>query len=103
MSTAKHTPGPWEETKGGFIHGPVRKPRDHAVQVSVCRVSYPFRPLNKEDPWEMQFPANARLIAAAPELYDIVLGLMEYHGPGTCPDHLFEAGNNILRRIEGEE
>ena len=76
MSESTHTPGPWEEIKCGFIHGPIRKPKNYATQVSICRVTYPTRPLNKNDPWDMQFPANARLIAAAPELLDALENLV---------------------------
>jgi hypothetical protein len=54
-SMSKHTPGPWKVEPGGFVGGPVGKGR-------VCQTWNKF---------EQDFPnaeANARLIAAAPDL-----------------------------------
>ena len=97
MNTAKHTPGPWAVSPADGSLTPDKNACSIYKRGGTARIATIHCPVENSE------NANARLIAAAPELYDIVLGLMEYHGPGTCPDHLFEAGNNILRRIEGEE
>ena len=80
MSESKHTPGPWEILKDGrsiFGKGP--------VATLVCMVHLPPRPLNEKDQWEMQFPANARLIAAAPELLEAVKDLRDELCDAECP------------------
>lgn len=58
----KHTPGPWEAT-GNFVRSPMHQPEGlpRGVQIVECRDGY-FLPHTEEA------RANARLIAAAPEL-----------------------------------
>jgi hypothetical protein len=61
MTQMKHTPGPWEDNDAGLIYGQVSDDNDVAPFVSdVC-----------DSPLEYsgQEKANARLIAAAPEMF----------------------------------
>ena len=83
MSEAKHTPGPWEAT-GNLVRSPMHQPEGlpRGVQIVECRDGY-FLPHTAEA------KANARLIAAAPELLEALKaatdalagGLWDY-GPG---------------------
>jgi len=71
----KHTPGPWEigtSTRGYevcTIHGVERQPTEDGLGQSWVYV-YPPRVINGEWHWpdETEQLANARLIAAAPDL-----------------------------------
>jgi len=72
----KHTPGPWEVAWGGSFDGTrevfVRRPEDDvAIAADIL------------DPdTEAPSAANARLIAAAPELLEALRGLVdEQNGP----------------------
>ena len=62
MSEAKHTPGPWGAI-GNLVRSPMHQPEGlpRGVQIVECRDGY-FLPHTEEA------KANARLIAAAPEL-----------------------------------
>lgn len=66
---AKHTPGPWEAV-GNLVRSPMHQPEGlpTGVQVAECRDGY-FLPHTEEA------KANARLIAAAPELLGALEGL----------------------------
>lgn len=63
---ASHTPGPWEAI-GNLVRSPMYQPEGlpKGIQVAECRDGY-FRPHTEEA------KANARLIAAAPELLQIL-------------------------------
>ncbi|MDH0851826.1 hypothetical protein N5D66_28090 [Delftia tsuruhatensis] len=60
----KHTPGPWE-AMGTWVRSPMHQPEGlpRGVQIAECRDGY-FLPHTPEA------KANARLIAAAPELLE---------------------------------
>ena len=64
MSEAKHTPGPWDAI-GNLVRSPMHQPEGlpRGVQIVECRDGY-FLPHTEEA------KANARLIAAAPELLE---------------------------------
>ena len=64
MST-KHTPGPWEAV-GNLVRSPMVQPQglSKGVQIAECRDAY-FLSHTEES------RANARLIAAAPELLEV--------------------------------
>ena len=62
---AKHTPGPWEAV-GNLVRSPMVQPQglSKGVQIAECRDAY-FLSHTEES------KANARLIAAAPELLEV--------------------------------
>jgi hypothetical protein len=64
----KHTPGPWKVEDGGFVGGPIGFGR-------VCQT------WNKFEEDFQNAEANARLIAAAPELYGALIKLNTLCGP----------------------
>lgn len=68
----KHTPGPWEAT-GNFVRSPMHQPEGlpRGVQIVECRDGY-FLPHTEEA------KANARLIAAAPELLEALNACIDY-------------------------
>lgn len=79
---SKHTPGPWIITEIGTIEDDSHNP------VQICAIS----PRNRE--------ANARLIADAPEMYDLLKDLLPKlaaHGMRT------DEVRAILARIDSPE
>ena len=64
MNANKHTPGPWEAV-GNLVRSPMVQPQglSKGVQIAECRDAY-FLSHTEES------KANARLIAAAPELLE---------------------------------
>ncbi len=70
----KHTPGPWRvvEDAGDDRHGIYAKGFGF---VAFCGFSvYPEQP---DHPWTVQPPANARLLAAAPDLLEACEALVQ--------------------------
>jgi hypothetical protein len=66
--TTKHTPGPWQDNDAGLIYGQVSADDDEAPFIcDVCD--------NQPDYTERE-KANARLIAAAPELLTALKGTL---------------------------
>lgn len=77
----KHTPGPWYT-------------RSDADDLAICKVLDPNRT------WELErFEANARLIAAAPEMLEMLKTIREHV---YSDDSLFAADmDTLINRIEG--
>ena len=76
MADVKHTPGPWEQWGGGYVRHRVPDRAGRKVAYTLCSVSLPGanqrRSVNDtvmsyDDALTVQ-DANARLIAAAPDL-----------------------------------
>lgn len=68
--TAKHTPGPWEHLGQGDIVGTENDPLNQCVgSVDVCSV-YLRTVMGRTE-------ANARLIAAAPELLNALIMVLD--------------------------
>ncbi len=82
---SEHTPGPWKVVAP--VAGKLRKPDQKADRLigygktgeHVCE-SFQYREHDHHD--EETALANARLIAAAPELLEALLGLTNHLGPG---------------------
>lgn len=101
MAHAQHTPGPWETIKrctGFYDIGIPEKHREVGKPHWIATV------------WERdeKHATNARLIAAAPELVEALLGVIDCAGltalPGYRPE-LDQAVSNaraLLARIKGE-
>lgn len=109
MSDTKHTPGPWEARNnvgaGLEIFAPIEVKRD-ATDRDMIREPYPVFVMRPTDSarcliayeqwtqfptakWDAMQSANARLIAAAPELLSALCGLLsevEASGNGTARD-----------------
>lgn len=87
MSEIKHTPGPWNLHKHAFACVTSEK-----MMVANCAVTTS----NIEDLQPTQM-ANARLIAAAPDLLEAVAGLIRL---SEAIRHSVGLGKNQLERIE---
>ena len=75
MNRSQHTPGPWAVTTVGSCHG-VHPAASSNERDDICRVTpHNYHP----DGWpaaKAEAEANARLIAAAPELLAALVALM---------------------------
>ena len=75
---SKHTPGPWD--------------RAQVIHTKACRIGTRARPVCDVLPYKgeptPEDNANARLIAAAPDMYEALKGMLEdyedQHGQGVC-------------------
>jgi protein-arginine kinase activator protein McsA len=62
----KYTPGPWQYNDAGLIYGQINGEQNEALFVcNVCNEP-------ESDKYSEQEKANARLIATAPELLDLL-------------------------------
>ena len=70
-----HTPGPWQEGEQHESKVDIVCVKDGRFHAAISRVCIPLpRTFNRK---EMQ--ANARLIAAAPELLEALIAMLEMH------------------------
>lgn len=89
MKTA-HTPGPW-------IH---RTRLDDGANIgckdgyAICDMAYKYSSLSREE-----LDADAKLIAAAPELLAALHGLLHYRG--NIPDVFTEAADKAIAKATG--
>jgi hypothetical protein len=83
MSAAKHTPGPWhvKQLMSYVDQFEIRGPRDSGVM--VARTIEWGSAAEGDDPSE----ANARLIAAAPELLEALQEMVDEINSGDEPGH----------------
>ena len=86
MSAPKHTPGPWHVANGVQV----RSKRDQIAKVWMMR--------NGEG------NANARLIAAAPELYEALSGTLDWLAsyPGFASEAAWLNAHTALAKARGE-
>lgn len=95
----KHTPGPWHVKRGNGIYA-----KDQYIGLSLRGLTY-----DKGLPYK----ANARLMAAAPELLEFVRYVAKGIPVGDDPcsleeleellDHLEERAKRLIDKIEGDE
>ena len=74
----KHTPGPWH-----YVHGVAFK---HYVHSECGDLRIGLQEMHPEDGRDVPAKANAHLIAAAPEMFDVLLKIREM----SHPEHLAE-------------
>jgi hypothetical protein len=96
----QHTPGPWHHDEYGFISaGP-----------KVIGEAFLYELNDDERDEYLPCEANARLMAAAPELLEFVEGVAEGLNTGGNPGYLEDAvefleerAQRIIAKIEGDE
>lgn len=100
--TITHTPAPWESFKDRFGYGShsIGVPSDVGMKV-IATVDYDF-----DEPWLLQQHANARLIAAAPDLLALAKKLAgecsECEGVGVSMCFVDNDPNDITKGCHAE-
>ena len=93
---ANHTPGPWYVKRNG-----VRSPVNSEDGRHIAMINY--NPMTIPD--EMH-EANARLIAAAPEMLEVLIDLQEsaqYWSEYDVPIGIVDRLNAVISKAKGEE
>lgn len=101
MSKLQHTPGPWHVMEDGFgkvhSHPTVYATDDELRYIATCADYATIEKTNNL--------ANARLIAAAPEMLEILIedikGKCDYCGLSTCADCNFFRTKQIIEKATG--
>ena len=78
MSEAKHTPGPWSVEEYGDDDAPALV----IHKDSESRICFMATPGSHGDPARIE--ANARLIAAAPDMLAALMASEEFHNPNAA-------------------
>lgn len=68
MKEQKHTPGPWEATPD-WTHDRMEIRDKDGRRIAICMMDYPLGVATHD--------ANARLIAAAPAMYELLSDIMD--------------------------
>lgn len=108
---SEHTPGPWTiEYSETSVRWPtviaINEPgHDDGSPIEVCEISESFAiDAPPDDPDRMVAEANARLIAAAPELFSALDKLIDVLSTG-CPDDVtwadFAAALAAIAKVKG--
>ena len=94
---AKHTPGPWEAV-GNLVRSPMVQPQglSKGVQIAECRDAY-FLSHTEES------KANARLIAAAPELLEVAQMILAEDLLDFAPDECDSKIRAAIAKATGEQ
>ena len=93
---ANFTPGPWIVDK----HLDIRNKDSHVI----AQVSHMPGKIGGKDVFNPKSMANARLIAAAPEMYAMLLEVKNVLQQYDCDEALSYLGlEELLARIDGEE
>ncbi|EOI3540822.1 hypothetical protein ACMSY0_004180 [Cronobacter sakazakii] len=81
MSNRSYTPGPWVASKTDRSIGPICNDDDqsYGMILPVAWVEFDLNPGRHQ--------ANANLIAAAPELLEVLQLILSYHEDGNCQLH----------------
>lgn len=85
---SQHTPGPWKVEQGGFVGGPVGYGR-------VCQT------WNKFEEDFMNAKANARLIAAAPELLEVARLAAQHTYPRLHRSRMTQLARTAIAKLDG--
>lgn len=104
-SVAGHTPGPWEirhrlnsaglPNRGGR-YVILQKGSSLREDFFICEM--PFAACRGQD--EIEHEANARLIAAAPELLEFAKWVADRGGDNNCMD-IFKRASSLIAKAEG--
>ena len=98
MSTAKHAPGPWNAFNASWSETFITAPGfDHGI----CCLDINHATEESQDADEAQMAANARLIAAAPELLEALQFVMSAHGEQLTT--AFEQAQAAIAKATGEQ
>jgi hypothetical protein len=95
MNNAKHTPGPWEHDDST------------GVGVPLATGTQWFDVLGASEVATAQDYANARLIAAAPDLLEALRGVLDHFDPYATPgceenEQAYETARDAIRKATGE-
>ena len=94
MTQGKHTPGPWRAGASTFCRG------DGEIQMRV----YTDHPPTEFDVFGDNLSANARLIAAAPDMLEALKNLLAVHeGEGGTKYHAGDIARAAIARATGEK
>ncbi len=87
----KHTPGPWKVIDHDEEYISVT---DEEQQFGICRID------ENASESRSSMKANARLIAAAPEMYELLKKFA--YGPASEITRVMLEAEDILKRVDGE-
>lgn len=92
----KHTPGPWiaRNLSKGIWAVEAASPHVPGKTQEVCRIAGPWNPEN--------YRRNARLIAAAPELLNMLQRMLDESSSGSVCLCTMEHAENALKKARGE-
>jgi hypothetical protein len=104
MIEPKWTPGPWRCDDGACIWAPDARANIAAVSELRATTTVQFTPAEIRSADRNEIYANARLIAAAPELYEVLADFVKsYDEPGTINVNSFiPAMRAALAKARGE-
>lgn len=94
----KHTPGPWASDNVGAVIGADGFSVGIAFQRASTRVEY------EEGGWlERDAVANARLMAAAPDLLEALESLLSYHDKCGVDSSHGDKARSAIAKAKGEQ
>jgi hypothetical protein len=94
MNQQKHTPGPWQIAIGRYILAKVGPPRHERCTLEIAVMS-------KDDDWEEEQQANARLITSAPDLLDALKELVAKAEQTGCVGAYWDTARAAILKAEG--
>ena len=101
----KHTPGPWTIDEFGYINAGGQQIADvHVYDSSNCMDCGQCEGHSVRNEPKLPYQANARLMAAAPELLEALRLLMEFSsGIGSHYSIAYSIAEKLIAKIEGDE
>jgi hypothetical protein len=92
---SQHTPGPWKVDEFGYINASGQQIADvHVYDSKDCMDCGQCERHSVRNEPKLPYQANARLMAAAPEMYDVLKSIYPMIG---------QKGRAIIDKIEGDE
>lgn len=94
---SKHTPGPWTRSYTNYIY----QGKDTASKGKLVAICEPTT--RTQEDWDQVF-ANARLIAAAPELYRLLDYMVNNIGQPMCLEtrDTFTEAKDLINKLKDE-